>query len=81
MGFVSWLGAGVIAAVVSRFIPAGERRSFVAELVVALLLASAAGLAATALDFGGWSELEPRAIAFAALVAFAGIGAMRLSRR
>lgn len=81
MGFVTWLGAGVIAAIVSRMIHAGERRGFLLELTVALLLASAAGLAATALDFGGWSELEPRAIAFAALVAFAGIGAMRLLRR
>jgi hypothetical protein len=75
-----WLGCGVLAFLVARIIPPARRRVWLAELVVALIAAALFGLAATALDFGGWRELDWRAGAFAFCGTLAAIGALRLMR-
>lgn len=50
------------------------------ELVASIVTALAAGFAATALDFGGWNELDWRGAVFSLLCAFAAIGVMRFIR-
>jgi hypothetical protein len=49
--------------------------AFVAAWIAAFLL----GLTATALDFGGWREPDPRAALACALAAFAIIGILRVA--
>ena len=68
----------------SRIIATGRPSGFVVELVLALAAAFCAGLAASALYFGCWSELDLRAGAFVIFVCLATIGiarSVRLSAR
>lgn len=78
MGVVLWLSSGVVAFLGAKVAPVGRRRSWIAELAVALGVALALGLVATALDFGGWREPDWRAALFAFLGSFAGVGLLRL---
>ena len=80
VGLLTWIASGLVAALAARFLLRPTRRSFAIELVVALVAAVVSGLAATALDFGGWSIVEPRAIAFALAVAAGSIALLRLFR-
>ena len=48
------------------------------ELVAAIVIAFLLGVAATALDFGGWRELDWRAGLLAFLGAAAAVGIFRL---
>lgn len=80
MGVGLWLLAGVGAFGTSRLIRAARPPGWLLEAVLALTGAVAAGLAATALDFGGWREPDWRAGAFSVLAAFALIGIARLIR-
>ena len=80
MGPLTWLGAGALAFVISRFLKMRRQRALV-EAATALVIGAASGLAATALDFGGWSEADPRAIAFCWLNALAAIALVRLFGR
>jgi len=77
MGIGVWLGTGIIAAVIARFIPfrRGSRR--LVEWTVAVITALLAGLIATALDFGGWNEPDWRAGLFTFAAALAVVGWMR----
>lgn len=78
MGLALWLAAGVAAVIIARIVPLALPRSPLAEVIAAPLASLAAGLAATALDFGGWQEADWRAGVFALLVALAAIGVVRL---
>ena len=49
------------------------------EAIAALVIASLAGVAATALDFGGWNEPDWRAGAFVFLCVAAALGFVRLA--
>ncbi len=80
MGVALWLLCGVAAFAASRAIRPARPDGYAAELIAALVVAFAAGLAATALDFGGWNEVDWRAGAFALLCAMAAIGAARVVR-
>lgn len=80
MGIVLWLACGGAALVLARIVPAGRTRRWLAETFIALVVAFACGVIATALDFGGWKELDWRAGAFAFLGAFAAIGLIRAMR-
>jgi hypothetical protein len=80
MGLVLWLAAGAVAFVVARIIPLLRQAQWWPELVATLLTALTAGFAATALDFGGWNELDWRAGTFAFLCALAMAGASRATR-
>jgi hypothetical protein len=81
MGIALWATAGVLAFALARVIPITRSRRWTRELLIALLAALALGTLATALDFGGWRELEWRAATFAFCGAFAAVGALRLSQR
>ncbi|HEV7919319.1 MAG TPA: hypothetical protein VGR02_00865 [Thermoanaerobaculia bacterium] len=78
MGLALWLSAGVAAVILARIVPLARPRNPLAEVIGAILAALVAGLAATALDFGGWREADWRAALFAFLVAAAAIGLVRL---
>jgi uncharacterized membrane protein SirB2 len=79
MGIVLWLTAGAIAFTIARIVPFARRASWFGEIFVTLSAAILLGLAATALDFGGWREPDWRAALFAFLGAFAAAGAFRLT--
>jgi uncharacterized membrane protein SirB2 len=80
VGIVSWVISGIAAFLVARIIPLLRQTQWIAELVTAIVSALLAGLAATALDFGGWRELDWRAAAFAFCVALAAAGVVRAVR-
>jgi uncharacterized membrane protein YeaQ/YmgE (transglycosylase-associated protein family) len=75
-----WVIAGLGAIAVARLIRAGRPAGWFLEALVGVLAAAAAGLAATALDFGGWQEPDWRAGAFALAVSLAAIGLTRVAR-
>jgi hypothetical protein len=77
MGIALWILCGIAALALSRFIAAGRPPSMTGELIIALVSAFAAGLVATALDFGGWAELDWRAGVFVAFCSLAAIGGAR----
>ena len=72
-----WVVAGIVAFLIARIIPFSRQVHWKTELAVSVVAALAAGVAATALDFGGWRELEWRAAVFSFLVALALVGAVR----
>ena len=74
-----WLFSGVAAFGAARIIPFLKERRWVAELLTAVVAGALSGLVATALDFGGWSELDWRAAVFAFTGAFAAIAVVRLT--
>ena len=78
MGAAFWLASALSIFLVARIIPPGRHRIYLLELATALGAALACGLAATALDFGGWKELDWRAMLFVALGTAAFVGAERL---
>jgi len=80
MGLGIWLLSGAVAFVIARSIPFGRRRGRAGEAAAALLTAAMFGCIATAADFGGWREPDPRAAAFAFCGAFAAAGIVRLVR-
>ncbi|HEY5611692.1 MAG TPA: hypothetical protein VIL97_10815 [Thermoanaerobaculia bacterium] len=79
MGPVTWLAAGIAAFLLGRRIERARPDASRSELIVALIASLLAGIAATALDFGGWNEVEWRVALFAALIASAAIAISRLS--
>jgi uncharacterized membrane protein YeaQ/YmgE (transglycosylase-associated protein family) len=81
MGIATWMAAGLIAWALARLIPLGKTGAALAELAAALGAALLCGAAATALDFGGWQELDWRAAAFAFLGASAAVPLVRLAGR
>lgn len=78
MGVALWIVAGAVAGAAARIIPAGRSHAWLAELLVAMIVAALFGLGATALDFGGWKEPDWRAGLFAFLGGFAAAGVFRL---
>lgn len=77
LGLGTWVLAGAAAAVLARLLP-WSRRGFGLELMAAMAVALLAGFTATALDFGGLSVVEWRAIGFAFFCASAAVAAVRL---
>ena len=75
VGMVLWIVAGGAAWIIARFIPPGRRAW--SEAIAALVIAMIAGVAATALDFGGWNEPDWRAVVF---VFFSVAGALAMVR-
>ena len=80
MGVALWLLCGVAVFAASRVITAGRTASFVKELLLVIVVSLLAGLTATALDFGGWGEVDWRAGAFVVLAGLAAIGISRTIR-
>ena len=78
MGFGIWLVAGAVAFALARLVRAGRPRRWWPETLAALAAAAVAGLAATAMDFGGLREPDWRAASFAFLVSAALLGLIRV---
>lgn len=81
MGIGMWLAAGSVAWLLARIIPAARPFRPWWEMAAALVTSLLLGLAATALDFGGWQEPDWRAGLFAFFGALAVVGFLRLLRR
>jgi peptidoglycan/LPS O-acetylase OafA/YrhL len=79
MGLALWLASGTVAFAIARFIPRGRSRKWLGELVVAWIAALLLGVAATALDFGGWGEPDPRAGLACGFAALAIVGILRVA--
>lgn len=80
MGIAAWVAAGIAACLVARIAPSLRVVQWLSDLILAVFAAVLAGLAATALDFGGWREPDWRAIAFAFAAALAVTAWMRVAR-
>jgi hypothetical protein len=80
MGVALWLVCGLLAFAVAAVMKPGGALSWPLELSVAAGAALLFGLAATALDFGGWKELEWRAGLFCFFGSAAVLAITRLSR-
>jgi Co/Zn/Cd efflux system component len=76
MGAAAWLLAALLAFGLARIIPVHRTAAWL-EVLVALLGSLLAGMGATAMDFGGWAEPDPRAFVFAFLISSALIGLTR----
>ena len=81
MGIALWLSSSVVAFLLARMLPWRRRRARIGEFLVTLLAALPLGALATALDFGGWNELDWRAGLFVFLGALTAAGAFRLTLR
>ena len=79
VGVALWLGSGALAFLLARLVPYGRGRRWLGELAAAMLTAFILGLVATALDFGGWSEPDPRAALFTVLGSGAILGILRVA--
>jgi MFS family permease len=79
MGIALWLVSSVVAFLLARMAPWRRRGARLGEFLVSILAGLALGVAATALDFGGWNEPDWRAGLFVFLGALAAAGAFRLT--
>jgi hypothetical protein len=77
VGVALWLSGGLAAWALARIVPPRGGRRPVVELLFALGAALLLGVAATALDFGGWNEMDWRAGLFVLLGALAAVGVTR----
>ncbi len=77
MGIAFWTVAAVAAFLLARLAP-WRRRGVAGELALSIVTALILGVAATALDFGGWREPDWRSALFALFGALAAIGLRRL---
>jgi hypothetical protein len=80
MGIVLWLAAGLVALLVARIIPPLRPVQRTAEAAAALGGAFAAGVASTALDFGGWNEPDARSGFFALFTGLTIVALVRWTR-
>ncbi len=80
MGIGLWVACGLAAGFLARIVPLGSRKALWIELAAAALTAFLLGTLATALDFGGWNELDWRAALFALSGALAAVGITRAVR-
>ena len=81
MGIALWFSCGIAAVVVARIVPALRHEQLLTDALTGIVTALLAGIAATALDFGGWNEPDWRAGLFALMTALASLGWLRVLRR
>ena len=78
MGIALWAVCGFAAAIVARIVPVLRQTQLLSDLLLSLVAALIGGVIATALDFGGWNELDWRAGVFAFACALVVTGWMRV---
>jgi hypothetical protein len=81
MGIALWLGCAMTVFFIARTVRYARPQRWIGELITALISAMTMGLIATALDFGGWNELDWRAALFVAFGVTAIVGAVRIIRK
>jgi uncharacterized membrane protein YeaQ/YmgE (transglycosylase-associated protein family) len=79
MGIALWFVAATAGFSLARMAPWRRSRRWIGELLVSIAGGLVCGVAATALDFGGWNELDWRAALFAFLGALTAAGLFRLT--
>ncbi|HYC58348.1 MAG TPA: hypothetical protein VEK79_02165 [Thermoanaerobaculia bacterium] len=79
MGIALWLVSSAVAFFLARILPARRRRVWLGELSTAIVAALLLGITATALDFGGWNELDWRAGLFTFFGALTAVAVLRLT--
>jgi hypothetical protein len=80
MGIALWMTCAVAVFFTIRSIRFARPVGWIGELVTVVISALVLGGIATALDFGGWNELDWRAGLFVAFGSFAIAGASRVGR-
>ena len=80
MGIALWMTCAAAVFFAIRNIRFGRPAGWIGELFAAVIGALILGGIATALDFGGWNELDWRAGAFVLLGSLAVSGAIRFGR-
>ena len=78
VGVVLWAACGIAATIVARIIPVLRQTQWLSDLLLSFFAAILGGLAATALDFGGWNEPDWRAGLFSFACALAVTGWTRV---
>jgi hypothetical protein len=80
MGIVLWLLCAAAVFVAIRNVRFGRPVGWIGEFFAVVFVALLLGAVATALDFGGWNEVDWRAGVFVLLGAMAVGGAIRVGR-
>jgi len=80
MGIALWMLCAAAVFFTIRNIRFGRPPGWIAELLAVVIAALILGGVSTALDFGGWNELDWRAAAFAFGCAFAAVACVRIVR-
>jgi hypothetical protein len=80
MGIALWMLCAAAVFFTIRNIRFGRPAGWIAELFGVIIAAVLLGGVATALDFGGWNEIDWRAALFVAFGSFAIAGAIRFAR-
>jgi len=81
MGIALWMLCAAAVFFTIRNIRVGRPAGWIAELLAVVIAALLLGGIATALDFGGWNELDWRAALFVLFGCLAISGVLRLSPR
>ena len=79
MGIVLWFVSAVAAFFIARMLPPLRGRARLREFFIALVTALLLGTVGTALDFGGWNELDWRVGLFTFFGAFTAIALLRFT--
>ena len=79
MGIALWFLTSVAGFSLARMTPWRRRPAWAGELSVSIAAGLLLGAVATALDFGGWNELDWRAGLFVFLGALTAAGVFRLT--
>lgn len=79
VGIALWVLSSVAAFFLARMLPWRKRRRWIGELGAAIVIGLVFGAVATALDFGGWNELEWRAALFVFFGSLIAIAVARLA--
>ena len=77
MGALLWVTSALVIFGIARIVPPGRSSNYLNELIIAVAAALAFGIAATALDFGGWRDTDWRAVVFVLLGTAMATGALR----
>ncbi|HEX3579345.1 MAG TPA: hypothetical protein VHY33_12345 [Thermoanaerobaculia bacterium] len=80
MGIAFWITCALAVFLAIRNIRFGRPSGWIGELFAVVIGALVLGGIATALDFGGWNEMDWRAGIFVVLGSFAVAGAIRFAR-
>ena len=78
MGIALWLACALVVFFAARSVPFGRNARWLIELMISFASAILLGMTATALDFGGWNELDWRAGLFVFFGSAAIVATVRL---